>query len=353
MDRVFSGEPDTRATRESTAPTVEEIRKHNAQYKHFYDTDVKTSLKFSSKVAFDAWLNHLDANEKAKYAKWKVAEDSDGNVLVYKELNQEEGFQPDGDWLVAVNGARYTKSRADKRKEFTTKFNTYRSTKENPYSVWRKESKSSLSGSNIIAKIVGAVANKHQLLQGAGVKAYADLTKHIYSIFKPQLIQRFRALFPEKLKPKAGLVASTKDKDITLPKIVKSWQFKLALLASLASTDMEAVIVGVVRDGRPPQNSIRIIEQSAIVPMCADAAANAHTFIGNLSNRYKIDLRAISKEFGDEYGGMTPARPVAQPRTRPAIEFGEFSAPAPTGEGIGEGAIAEYTGDIPIFAGQF
>jgi hypothetical protein len=84
MDRAVEGKLGVRRSGGPVAPTVDQIRTHNALYDPFYEQDVKMSLKFASKTAFGAWLQHLSATEQAKYAKYRVVEDDKGNVLVYK-----------------------------------------------------------------------------------------------------------------------------------------------------------------------------------------------------------------------------------------------------------------------------
>jgi hypothetical protein len=261
-------------------------------------------------------------------------------VLVYKELNEQEGFQPDGDWLVAVNGGRYSKSRADQRKKFTTDFKTFKSDKTHSYSKWRKAGHGGLSGSNIVAKIVGAVASANQLQVAGGVEGYAKITARIYNHFKTPIVKAFRDEFQIPLTP------SEKSQDTSEAKIVKSKQFKAALLVSLATSDVGAIVVGVVQGRGIPRSAFKVVSRGSLRGICADMAAHASRAIEALSRSYNIDLSGVSQEFGAEYGGVVPERRVAPRSERPAHTLGQLQRlplTGPSGEGDAEvGGISTY-----------
>jgi hypothetical protein len=348
MDRAVAGELGTRAVAGPVAPTLEQVTANNARYKHFYDSDAKTSLKFSSVPAFNAWVAQLEGPAKEKYKNWHVVETEKGAVIVYKEVNGREGFQEDGDYIEAVNGIRYRKSHADQRKAYTTEFKTFKSTKENPYSQWRKGAMSSLSGSNVIAKIVGAVISNAGLKDSVGgVKGYAEITSKIYNYFKTPLVAMCKSEF--KIPITLG-VKHTKV-DTSIAKIVKSWQFKVVLLASLAASNMETIVIGVARDGSIPRGQVRLVQRGAIRGILSEAAAQAAAAINALSGRYNIDLRSVAAEFRAEYGGIVPQRVHVERAAAPRHELGLQSPFALTGPEIGEGALVEYTGEPDIFAG--
>jgi hypothetical protein len=336
MDRAIAGKPLRGSGGGPAAPTREQVQKHNALYDPFYEQDAKMSLKFASKAAFNAWLGQLKPAEKKKYAKYQV-EEKDGHVLVYKELNDQPGFQPEEDWLVAVNGGRYTKSRAADRKEFT-KDGAYRSTKDHSYSKWRKsEGRGGLSGSNIVAKIVGAVASAGGLLKGAKVERYAEITSGIYKRFKNPLVAAFKAEFniPKGESPKYP------DKDTNLAKIVKSTEFKAALLVSLAASDMGTIVTEAV-GGHWAARAFKVATRGNLRSICADMPGYAGRAIAALSRSYNVDLTAVSQEFGGEYGGVVPERRVAPKTERPAHRLGELQRLALTGPAdVGAGELAQ------------
>jgi hypothetical protein len=88
----------------------------NARYQVLRDHDVKYSAKFSSLKAFNKWKEDYNAKHDTQIN--YLVEENDGDVVVYVDVNKDEVFD-DGDRIIAINGARFTRSKGDIRKGFT------------------------------------------------------------------------------------------------------------------------------------------------------------------------------------------------------------------------------------------
>jgi hypothetical protein len=119
--RASEGRSTGRIGKKKGPKSADELRAYNAQFSRFAKTDTKRSLKFASKSAFQNWFQGLSENDQQKYGNWKAQEvDEDGRIVVYvyKDLNNNDKYDPDQDQLVAVNGQWFVRSNAAERRHY-------------------------------------------------------------------------------------------------------------------------------------------------------------------------------------------------------------------------------------------
>jgi hypothetical protein len=95
----------------------ERINKSNERYNVLYDYDVKYSSMFSSLGAFNKWKEEYNSKHDTQIP--YLLEERDGNVIVYVDVNSNGSFD-EADRIIAINGARFTKTKKDIRRGFTS-----------------------------------------------------------------------------------------------------------------------------------------------------------------------------------------------------------------------------------------
>ena len=212
--------------------------------------------RFASQADFNEWFQALDGQARERYKDYKVALDGDGTVLVWREINQIEGYQSDGDRLVATNGNYYRQINPDRRKEAAdtgVSLSTLR--KSN-----REANKDALSAHAIIAKIIGAAAKTAGLsgqkgpngkalegqwevidFQRATTAYYDPIKKHVIDILLQDAGQHPSAEPDGKTSPKQRLEK----------KLVSTPQFKALALASAANMGFGQAALRLAASGRP------------------------------------------------------------------------------------------------------
>jgi hypothetical protein len=250
-------------------------------------------LKFSSPAAFNAWKGSLSDKQRAKYANWNVQQDGN-KVYVYKDLNGVEGYQADADWLEAVNGKRFVRSRQAIRHGFTTEHSVFKSTKAGPnIGKWRKANhKPTLSANNIVAKVVGAVIRsiRHPDEPKLPVSEYARTTKAIYSPLKKILVGRIKSILRER---RDGIEA-------TEAQITGSPEFKLSIMESLnLNKDIIVDVIQRALHGESVVGLLKIANDPAVNRIIDDPAGSAQFIVASTVSIYNLDGDHLLSSLGD------------------------------------------------------
>jgi hypothetical protein len=269
-----------------------ELSAYNAQFGRFAKTDTKRSLKFASKRAFEAWLGGLGPGEQEKYSNWKVQEtEEDGKlvVYVYKDLDNNGIYEANKDQLIAVNGQRFVRSNATKRRDYAD-FRV-----DNPRAQYSKYKRvgggGKLSAFNLVAKVVGAQCKKlEQSFRDA--KSYSIISSEIYTPMRDWLIATFRQKFHiPKMENESGV-------DLSIAKITRDPIFKACVLDMLATNTAE---VSAVIAGQGVGNLRPTLKLDALV--AADLAGDSEVITAictAAAEAYKpyLNLQALLRGFG-------------------------------------------------------
>jgi hypothetical protein len=222
---------------------------------------------FASKALFDKWWGDLQRKHDtgqisdrawAQIERLTVRAREDGTVIVYHEINGVDGYQSDGDRLVAINGYTYRPTNATTRKNAMDKglsMGDYR----RGTTGWN--STKPLNVNAIISKFVAAGAAlaglSGQGVEGWGVKEFAraassyykPIKKHVLAVMVAALEQALRR--PLATRPADGEVHSEKDR--VEKKFVGDEEFRALALASLTGCSFEAGALMAAVEGREQQ----------------------------------------------------------------------------------------------------
>ena len=231
--RALNEKPKARGKSGPRTYTAEQLVKLNSQA---IGINSKRAKKFASVAAFREWYGKGDNSTRYKDLKAEVQED--GSVIVWKELNNIQGYQNDGDLLVARNGLKVQSSSA--RKEAQKQGVSMKK-------YWEGQGGRKLSAMNLIAKIVGAQAKRAGIkLEGTPtqkVSAYQKVTKRIYEAVKGPALNALWQL--QKTYPETNENGVSNE-----PKLTRTAEFKLMCLDPLIkSPDVTGNIIAFFRGG--------------------------------------------------------------------------------------------------------